>query len=993
MKIFNEYALKEFTFDFFIKDLDKSVYSEGLSLFQKTIIDQSYFLKENSEVKIISRIYNKENFETTIIVNFNKKEIEYSCSVCGGKVCAHIVASIFYFLENFKYNYVDKKIDLIELVKKKEPPERFKGYVITKERDIFPCIVANNDGIFSLKKYSKEGEFNKLDESTVEFIVNYQRQNPNNPLFFIMSKGKVLIPLIYVEEPLRIILNFERISDNDVKVFAKLEKNNLYTILKGFFKKYFIFRDGEIRSFYPGINLNLLDEILEGERVIDVENLNNVVFFENEFKKYKIYINSQIKGFNIIQTKPDIKVYLETEKNFLKVKPICVYENKEIELMQENRVVDDTIIFVNDYERSFYNELAKFKPFKTDSNYYFTKEDAINFIGKILYEKFPEVKIFGEEKLIKFKVLKPKSNKLHIKTFSFNEWFGIDGWLDFEELKISLYDIVKAIKKGKKFIQIKKDVYAPIPDKVIENINKLLSNEFIVYDKKDKKIKSLKPNIESFDKIIEELSLEVEHSKDLLQLKEKILDFKKIKKYKIPEPVNSILRNYQKEGVWWLLFLRDYSLNGILADEMGLGKTIQALTLLMFEKDNRPNLIIVPTSLIYNWENEIKKFSYNFKYLIYYGKNREKFLQDIKNYEIVITTYNIVRIDIEKLKTLEFNYIILDESQYIKNPTSIISRYLVKLKANHKLALTGTPLENNLNELWSQFNFLSPGLLGDLKEFLKKYSNKENLDKLKRKLRPLILRRKKEEVLDELPPKVEIYHYYEMNEEQKKFYDAVRIFYLERIFKQIASNGINKSYNLILEGLLRLRQICCHPILAKFEYENLKKIKSEKFENFKKLILNLVEKDRKVLVYSQFVEMLKIIRNWLKNQNIKFEYLDGSSQNRYEIVKRFQNDETIKVFLLSIKAGGVGLNLTSADNVILYDPWWNPAVEAQAIDRTHRIGQNNKVFVYKLIIKDSIEDRVLQLQKHKKELFDNLLEYDIGSIKNLTKEDLEFLFN
>ena len=231
-----------------------------------------------------------------------------------------------------------------------------------------------------------------------------------------------------------------------------------------------------------------------------------------------------------------------------------------------------------------------------------------------------------------------------------------------------------------------------------------------------------------------------------------------------------------------------------------------------------------------------------------------------------------------------------------------------------------------------------------------------------------------------------------MNEEQKKFYDAVRTFYLEKIFKQIELFGINRSYNFIIEGLLRLRQICCHPILSNFEYENLSKIKSEKFENFKKLIMQLVEKDRKILVYSQFVQMLKIIKKWLKTKGINYEYLDGHTKNRFEKVKNFQENDDVKIFLISIKAGGVGLNLTSADNVIIYDPWWNPAVENQAIDRTHRIGQTKKVFVYKLIMKDSIEEKVLHLQKNKKELFDDILEESSGSLKKLTQKDLEYLF-
>ncbi len=991
---FNELKLKEKLFEFITNNSQEEEYKEGISLFQRYIINQEYFINENTKkIKIFSKIYNNETLETEIFINYKDFTYEIACFHCKNKanLCSHIIASFLYFIENFKYSYKNKKIEITDLLKIKQSPEneKFKGYVI-KENSIFPCVILKTEDKFLIKKYSKESEFDQLDEATVEFIISYQEQNPDYPIFFIPSKGKSLIPIsVDPKEKIQLILNLERISDFEIKVKAEFTEP-IFTTLKGFIKKYYIFKNGLVKTFSPKLNLEIVESLLFEEKVIDIESLNTIIFKEDEFKNKGIIINKNISGFNIITSSPEIKVFLETEKNFLIVKAKCIYnENLEIDLMTTKRIINDNIIFIHEKEKNFYYAIQNLKPFKSNSVFYFTKESAINFIGKVLYEKFPDVQIFGEEKLLKFKILKPKTKTIHIKSFSYDEWFGIDGWIDFEELRISLYDIIKAIKKGKKYVQVKKDVYAPIPEKIIKNIEKLLTQDYIVIDKKEKKLKSLKPNISVFDEFLQQLEVEVEYSKELKELKEKLKSFKKIKKYKFPEPLNSILRNYQKEGVNWLLFLRDYNLNGILADEMGLGKTIQALSLLTFEKDKKPNLIIVPTSLIYNWENEIKKFFYNFRYLIYYGKNREKFLKEIENFDIVLTTYNITRIDIDLLKEIQFNYIILDESQYIKNPMSMISRYLIKLKAKHKLALSGTPFENNLNELWSQFNFLAPSLLGDLSNFLKKYS----VEQVKKKLKPLILRRKKDEVLDELPPKNEIIHFYEMNEDQRKFYDAIRTYYLEKIFNQINSIGINKSYTLIIEGLLRLRQACCHPILTKFEYENLKKIKSEKFENLKNLIIQLLEKDRKILIYSQFVEMLKIIKKWIKKEGIPFEYLDGTTKNRFEIVKNFQEDPNIKIFLLSIKAGGLGLNLTEADNVIIYDPWWNPAVEDQAIDRTHRIGQNKKVFVYKLIMKNSIEEKVLLLQNKKKKLFNDIFDTTDTRIKNLTKEDIEFLLS
>ncbi len=987
---FNEFLLKENLFEYLVKNSKSSNYKKALQIFNNEKLEQDSFLKkEENKLKIFTKIVN-HGIDTTCYIDLKNFEFDSKCSECKNDLCEHVIASCLYFLENFKFDYSVQKISLRNLIKRSEEAERIKGYVI-KGDELIPGLIGIIEGKYQIKKYLKESEFEKFDASTVEFIINYQEENYHSPKFFIQSRGKTVIPLEIVNDYCKLIIQLERISDKELKIKGKIDGNVAF-ILKGFFKRYVIFKDGKVKTFPRDLELSVVERLLEGEGVISTDDLNFVIYSEQFFKRMNVFIDKNIKGFNVILSKPEIEAYLETEKSLLKAKIVCKYNNHEMQLMSEKRLINDTIFFVHDFEYNLYNEIMKIKPFRTGLVFYFTKEQAITFIGKILHEKFPEVKVFGEEKLVKFKILKPKKKILHIKTFSFNEWFGIDGWLDFEDLKVSLFDIVKSIRKGKNYVQIKKDVYATIPDKVIENVKKLLENPSIQYDSKKNELKSLKPELINFDEFLKDLSVEVEYSKELIELREKLINFRKIKKYKIPEPFNSLLRNYQKEGVWWLLFLRDYNLNGILADEMGLGKTIQALTLLSIEKKNRPNLIIVPTSLIFNWENEIKKYSYNFNYLIYYGKNRELELKNIHNFDIVLTTYNVARIDFEKLKDLEFNYIILDESQYIKNPTSIISKYLTKFKAKHKLALTGTPLENNLNELWSQFNFLLPGFLGDLASFLKEYSNKENLENLKKKIKPLILRRKKEDVLQELPPKNEIVHHYEMNEEQKQFYDAVRTFYLERIFKQIELVGINKSYNFIIEGLLRLRQICCHPVLSNFEYDNLSKIKSSKFENFKKLLISLVEKDRKILVYSQFVQMLKIMKKWLKTKGINYEYLDGHTKNRFEKVKNFQENNDIKVFLISIKAGGVGLNLTSADNVIIYDPWWNPAVENQAIDRTHRIGQTKKVFVYKLIMKDSIEEKVLHLQKNKKELFDDILEEGTSSIKKLTKEDLEYLF-
>jgi SNF2 family DNA or RNA helicase len=441
---------------------------------------------------------------------------------------------------------------------------------------------------------------------------------------------------------------------------------------------------------------------------------------------------------------------------------------------------------------------------------------------------------------------------------------------------------------------------------------------------------------------------------------------------------------------------------GILADDMGLGKTIQALSFLhhLREKNGKLKaLVVCPTTLMYNWENEIKKFTPSLTYYIHHGGGRTKDTLANHEIDIIITTYGTLRSDIKQFMEVAFDYVILDESQAIKNPASKVAKASSLLKAANRLCLSGTPLQNNTFDIYAQMNFLNPGMLGSIDFFkqefsvpIDKFGEKEQKEHLRKLLYPFILRRTKEQVARDLPEKSEMILFCEMGDEQRKIYDAYRNDYRDKILGVVEEQGVNKSQLTILQGLMKLRQICDSPAIMK-EEEKFPNV-SVKLEEIGREIAENIS-NHKALVFSQFLGMLALIKERLNELGVDYEYFDGSTSapDRQKAIERFQNEENCRVFLISLKAGGVGLNLTAADYVYIVDPWWNPAVEQQAIDRTHRIGQTKNIFAYRMICKDTVEDKILQLQQKKKALAADLITDDSGFVKSLTKEDIEYLFS
>lgn len=584
-------------------------------------------------------------------------------------------------------------------------------------------------------------------------------------------------------------------------------------------------------------------------------------------------------------------------------------------------------------------------------------------------------------------------------------WLDIDGTVKFDTQSVRLYELLDEVMKEEPFIVLKGNAYLlSLKDK--SKLARLASH----YDRKEKKI--------SFSPVHIGVLSELEDVIDTSALPESwkntvsaLRGFTSIKQTAVPKQLNATLRPYQQEGVNWLSFLREFHFGGILADDMGLGKTIQTLTILALAYEDKsikkPSLVVAPTSVVYNWQKEIERFTPSLKPYIYAGKNRN--LSEATAVDVIITSYALLWRDREVFTAQQFHYVILDEAHYIKNHKSKTAQTARNLNADHRLSLTGTPLENNLTELWSQCAFVNPDLLGSLERFkqmfvtpIEKYQNQDSKTHLQRLLKPFFLRRLKQDVVRELPSKTEQILWCELDDKQRMLYESMKQYYQAKVFKLIDQKGIQKSQIEILEALLRLRQICCHPRLLKLEERKsypflpplLRDVKSSvKLDTVIELVETAIAEGHKILLFSQFVSMLEIIEKELLQRKIYPLKLTGDTpiKDRQDIIDRFQTENANPIFLLSLKAGGTGLNLTAADYVIHYDPWWNPAVEAQATDRTHRIGQTKPVFVYKTFVKDSIEEKIQALQEKKKGLIEDIIGGSSHG-KGLTRKDLEFLF-
>jgi non-specific serine/threonine protein kinase len=718
-----------------------------------------------------------------------------------------------------------------------------------------------------------------------------------------------------------------------------------------------------------------------------------------------------VESQNLVFIKP--RLYLKEDEENLLVVPMFLYENPDggepLEFMRDQRrskatFEDDKIVMMErspEAEKTVWDDIATLHPeFQNQGEhpfFYVPFNDVMkdNWLFGFFDElKTRDIELLGQKDLRKMK-FNPNRGKFNIRASSGIDWFDMEVGLDFGDQHVSLSDAKKALLKKQNYVELKDGTLGLLPEDWIKRIEPLLKFGIVKGDN----IKLSKMHFSLIDELTDEID-NYEIQQELYDKKQKLLNFKEIQSIPLPTNLNAELRIYQEEGYKWLNFLDDFGWGGCLADDMGLGKTIQILAFLLNQKNQNPevtNLVVVPTSLIFNWQAEAKKFTPDITIHVHRGLDRTKKIDYFKQFDIILTTYGTMRSDVELLRKFDFNYIVLDESQAVKNPDSLTSKAVRLLKAKNRITMTGTPVENNTFDLYSQMEFLNPGFLGGGEFFKSEYANpidkfqdKDKAAELRKLIYPFMLKRTKEEVAKDLPDKTETILYCEMGKKQRKVYETFREKYRQQIADKMATEGMNKSSFLILEALMKLRQICDSPALLSddADYGN----ESAKLEEITREIEENAS-NHKILIFSQFLKMLDLIKAHLEKNNIPYEYLDGQTTDRADRVNRFQNDQNCRVFLMSLKAGGVGLNLTEADYVYLIDPWWNPAVEAQAIDRTHRIGQTKKVFAYKMICKDSVEEKILLLQQRKKDLADDLISAEAGFIKKLSQDDIIDLFS
>jgi non-specific serine/threonine protein kinase len=603
--------------------------------------------------------------------------------------------------------------------------------------------------------------------------------------------------------------------------------------------------------------------------------------------------------------------------------------------------------------------------------------------------------IYGQEKL-KTTNARKASPKLSVAVKSEGGVFDCELTVSFDGISATLASLIMAVRQGSRFVLLSDGSSGVIPQTWLEKFASIFA--ILETDESGKKLRLQSANL-SLSQILFDMADTWTADGNFREKQQMFKDFKGVETCSLPVGLNASLRPYQAAGYEWFYFLKKYGFGGCLADDMGLGKTLQTIALLLKEKElgeGQTSIVILPTSLLVNWQREIQKFAPSLQTLIYHGAGRARYVDIMNMADVVLTTYGTIIRDLEIIKNKRFHYVILDEAQAIKNPASQISRALRQVKGMYRLAISGTPIENNLSEVWSLFTFINPGILGTFAHFsqnfikpIEKEMNESSAEVLRKLLFPYILRRTKQQVAKDLPPKNEMVMYVDMLERQKMMYEITRETYKGKIIHSFENEPVESTRFQILEGMLRLRQICSHPRLVDPSFSG----DSGKFQMVDQYIFDIVSEGHRVLVFSQFVKVLEMMRERIALKGIVSEMLTGSTRDRQAVVDRFQSDKGAPVFFISLKAGGTGLNLTAADYVIHLDPWWNPSAENQASDRAYRIGQTKPVFVYKIITKDSIEERVLMMQERKKQLMQSIIHTENSFFKKLTRDDVMTFFS
>ncbi|MFT4031154.1 MAG: DEAD/DEAH box helicase [Siphonobacter sp.] len=731
-----------------------------------------------------------------------------------------------------------------------------------------------------------------------------------------------------------------------------------------------------------------------------LQNLENRVRIHYSYVKPATFSQKEAYGFN---DKAERILYLEDSGDYVIMTPVLRYGTVEIPILSRKEIysVDHAgnpfYIERDDeaeiqYTTILLNHHPDFQEQNKSGYFYFPKRKFLDENWVLdTFERWKNdgITILGFNKL-QGNRLNPNKAKVSVTVRSGISWFETSLGVSFGKQKATLKHLHKAVKNQQRYILLDDGTKGILPEEWLRKFTQYFASSEMLGEC----LRTPKVNFASIRDWYAEEMLTPETRLELNAYAEKFANFYAIQRVEIPEDLQTTLRDYQKEGLNWLNFLDDFEFGGCLADDMGLGKTVQIIAFILSQRakhSSNINLVVVPTSLIYNWQTELAKFAPSVRVLTLYGASRVQHTETFDQYEVILTSYGTLLTDIRFLKKYEFNYIFLDESQAIKNPDSQRYKAVWLLQARNRIVLTGTPIENHTFDLYGQLSFACPGLLGSYQYFKEYYStpidrfgDRERALELQQKISPFLLRRTKQQVAPELPDKTEMVIYCEMGADQRRVYDAY-----EREFRNYLLTkkeiDIAREKLHILASLTKLRQICNSPVLINDEaYYGDQSAKID-------ALLEQIESkspEHKILIFSQFVSMLDLIRKELTTRNIGFEYLTGKTRDRARRVEHFQNNPEIRIFLISLKAGGIGLNLTQADYVYLVDPWWNPAVENQAIDRTHRIGQKQNVVAVRLICPDTIEEKMLKLQESKRSLASELIRTDEEVLKSLTREEL-----
>lgn len=849
----------------------------------------------------------------------------------------------------------------------------------------------NKEEFFISWEKEKKSEYLKLDKTLLEYLLE-EEKFVNSDFERIIKKEIKNVPLLIrdnkeIEDRLDIyieindnLLTKKNVMDSYIYsqgVFYKIdvEKNTQFTLVDLFQKidKYELESYGTlILKNYKNIDLKYEDyeTIISEEKTAIPQIIIEKIAFDNSLylkinsiistMDYDFFIKNQIETVltvNELEKKLEIsKINLENlSSDMFEIVKVLTKLQKSIGLKSSYFIDNENFIILNE-------ELAK----------EFVKKELLQLTGKY--------SIIGTDRLRKYniKAVKPKISG----RFSYNlDYFEGEVEVEVEGDKFSIQQLLNNYKKDE-YIVLSDGTNALINREYIEKLQRIFKEE-----------DGNKVKVSFFDMpIVQDMIDDKSFENDFMGSKDFFEGINKLAEENIDYPkLNATLRDYQKYGYKWLKYLTDNNLGACLADDMGLGKTLQAIALLtnLHEEKKKKSMVIMPKSLIYNWENEIKRFSPKLKVGVYYGINRDFSL--LKKVDIILTTYGTIRNDIENLLEQKFDLLVLDESQNIKNINSQTTKAVLLLDAKKRVALSGTPIENNLLELYSLFRFLNPEMFGSVQEFtndyivpIQKYSDTSTIEELRKKIYPFLLRRVKKEVLADLPDKIEKLVYVDMNDEHRRFYEERRKYYYSLLEKNTSSQG-NFDKFFVLQAINELRHIVSSPELES------KKIISSKKEVLIENVIEAIENNHKVLVFVNYLSSIESICDSLKENKIKYLKMTGQTKDRQNLVDKFQNDSRYKVFVMTLKTGGVGLNLVSADTIFIYDPWWNTTVENQAIDRAYRLGQDKTVFAYKMIMRNTIEEKILKLQEIKNKLLDDLISEDNLSTKNLSKSDIEFI--